>query len=365
MSDFGSHASAGTNAATNAAGHTVIAKYPDYPAPGCIIGESCCATPENCNVVTPFYRGLCTTGNICWDACNDDLHPDERSYSEKEDTKDALALMIKELRTGIRNPFGQGCPGGVLKSTCNAGERCTPPGLTLYRGMCVTTATGQGNQCLDMCDSKIPLETFKASVGKQAGTYSMAEQVRAGRDPQGYTECPGLSPWLWLWIPILLLILIGCCAAAYMMYNKMRRLKNRHPQQEPMVQDYQPDYEQQQFEQVQPQMEPMPIEEPMPVNPVVEDTVQEAPMTYGVPPLQPVTVAPTGDLFGSPNLMGGFPTTTAVAAPVTTTVLPTQYSSAPVTTAYPQYSSMAMSSQYGAAPYGAYNQVGSTSYRVG
>jgi len=334
-----------------------------------------------------MYRGLCTTGNVCWDACNDQLHPDERAYSTDENTQDAIALMIKELRTGIRNPFGQGCPGGVLKSTCNAGERCTPPGLTLYRGMCVTSATaGVGNQCLDMCDTKIPLETFKASVGKQAGTYSMAEQVRAGRDPQGYTECPGLSPWLWLWIPILLLILIGCCGAAYYMYNKMRRMKRgkgQDQQEQPLYQDqYQYPAEYPEDGGMQPPMEPMTVtEDPMPAlapetAPYYEPEVPQAPVAYSevaVAPFQPVEVQPSSALFGQPNLMGGFPTTT-VAAPVTT-MLPTQYSSAPITMqgaypAYPQASSMAMSntmmSQYGAAPFGAYGQqVGSTSYRVG
>jgi len=233
-----------------------------------------------------------------------------------------------------------------------------------------------------MCDSKIPLDTFKASVGKQAGTYSMAEQVRAGRDPQGYTECPGLSPWLWLWIPILLLILIGCCAAAYMMYNKMRRMKRgggQHQQEQAFVQQDQYPYEEQFIDggmPVQPPIEPMTVTEDR--MPVIEEPAPyfepQAPATYSeVAPLQPVEVPASSALFGQPNLMGGFPTTT-VAAPVTT-MLPTQYSSAPVTVqgaypAYPQASSMAMSntmmSQYGAAPFGAYGQqVGSTSYRVG
>lgn len=271
--------------------------------------------------------------------------------------------------------------------TCNPGDRCTPAGLTWGRGMCVTI-TGQGNQCLDMCSTKIPLDTFHDTPGKKAGTLQIVKQVRAGRDPAGLTTCPGPSVWIWLWIPVVLCCLSSLVGFAYVMFMKMRAAKRgankgkyREPEmalideQQPQYGDYgdagaQPPFEDQQDleqfaarspppfapqaqlaseppppqTQEQLELDPMPvIEQPDPDMPSfrgLEAAAQAAPIVefpglFGEPKLG---AAPSS--FATPNLFPGIG-----LAP-----LAGSYSQAPVAS-YPQAGSMVLGSQppsYGA-----------------
>lgn len=162
-----------------------------------------------------------------------------------------IALMVKQLRTGMRS---NSCPVVDEDPACNAGQRCTPPGYTWGRGMC-TTVTGKGNQCLDMCDEALALTAFHDTPGKQAGTVSIVEMVRAGRDPAGLTTCPLPTIWIWLWIPLLTCGAIGLCAGAFYVFkfrsglSKRGRKGYQEPEpayaddQAPYV-DYQQDYQQ-------------------------------------------------------------------------------------------------------------------------
>jgi len=130
-----------------------------------------------------------------------------------------IALMVKQFRTGQKG--SDSCPGARLTADCVLDTRCTPPGLTYKRGWC-TSVDGHGMECLDMCD---PASDFKGK-GAQAGTMQLVEQVRAGRDPQGYTQCPSASVWRWIWFPLLLCCCVGICALTYAGYRYyMTRLK--------------------------------------------------------------------------------------------------------------------------------------------
>jgi len=200
---------------------------PDVSDPTCEAGMSCSATLTG--VILPdVLRGLCVAtanGNMCWDACND-AH-DEADYgASNPNTQMGIALMVKELRTGMRNGA---CPGAKNTPTCSPGVRCTPPQLTRDRGMCTNLGLGQGNQCVDMCDMTNPLTFFKDTPGKQAGTVATVEQVRGGRDPMGRTTCPGPSVWLWLWIPILLCCMVGTCFGVFKMFQGYKGLKKGQP----------------------------------------------------------------------------------------------------------------------------------------
>jgi len=312
---------------------------------------------------------------MCWDACN--LEHDEMDYATGANQK-GMALMVKTFRTANRG--ADSCPGSVMQATCTPGDRCTPQGLTLYRGMCTPVAGSQtwlpmppykpGNQCLDMCDTKIPLDAFHDAPGKQAGTVSLVEQIRGGRDPAGYTTCPGASVWVWLWFPILLCCLLGFCYLAYWMFNyyrtRLRKDKNRSMRDnEPFVQDEVPYGN---YDQVQPQMggggDPMPVmeQEKMPVMdvdqiPQMQPVVQQQPMTVAAP-------AAGQSLFGTPDLMGGLAPATVMPPTTTTYTQASPYSmQVPMATQMTQMPA-ATYSQYGAAPYGAYSSYGG-SYRIG
>jgi hypothetical protein len=229
-----------------------------------------------------------------------------------------------------------------------------------------------------MCDTKIPLDAFHDAPGKQAGTVSLVEQIRGGRDPAGYTTCPGASVWVWLWFPILLCCLLGFCYLAYWMFNyyrtRLRKDKNRNMRDEPFVQD---DVPYGNYDQVQPQMErgvdPMPVMEPsggggggapvMDVDqiPQMQPVVQQQPMTVAAP-------AASQSLFGTPDLMGGLAPSyqPATVMPATTYMQASPYSNSmqvPMATQMTQMPA-ATYSQYGAAPYGAYSSYGG-SYRIG
>jgi len=226
-----------------------------------------------------------------------------------------------------------------------------------------------------MCDSKIPLDAFHDAPGKQAGTVNLVQQVRGGRDPQGFTTCPGASVWLWLWFPILLCCLLGFCFLAYWMFNYYRTRLRKHAnkdkyrdeEREPFVQDDVPYGD---YDQVKPQMEfvgggqedPMPvIDQSMPVMDV--NQIPQIEMQPPVTQQQPMPAA-SESLFGTPDLIGGL-TPSTVQAPMT--VLPPMAS--PYSMQVPMATNMtqmpaATYSQYGAAPYGAYSASGA-SYRIG
>jgi len=215
--------------------------------------------------------------------------------------------------------------------------------------MCITV-TGKGNQCLDMCDAKISLDTFHDTPGKQAGTIGIVEQVRAGRDPAGFTTCPGPSVWLWLWIPLSLCCVIGFCALAYYMFNYYRgRLKRyREPVEQPAYVDEQGyvSYDQgmpqpqdaTDLQQMAPgQDEPMPvIDQPMVggAMPVIEQPAV----------LEPQTVAAGQNLFGGePNLMAGLQQPQTVITPQAAGLYPQM--AAPMTAYTPQLSTVQMAGQ--------------------
>jgi len=376
--------------------------YPDQSDPNCVVGQSC-STGTLVGTKVPV-RGLCVTSagqNWCWDACN--LNHTLTSFSQTNTA--GIALMVKQLRTGMR--FGS-CPGATFTPTCNPGERCTPPGLTWGRGMCITIS-GKGNQCLDMCNFKLPLDTFKATPGKQAGTVQIVEMVRAGRDPAGLTTCPMASVWIWLWIPLVLCCAIGLCAVAYYLFNYYKKInrrggssKYREPE-EPYVEDQAPyaDYQQvapqdQDFEMAPPQtmdqmdqtMDPMPVVDDYQGPPAAEPFLEEQAQALG-------TVQP--NIFDQPpNLMAGLAPQT-VLQPMGTMYPGAQPTyAAPMMAyqqpgfpqaAYPQAASMSLAgsamqqprpvyttsmtnpmttglpAQYGA--YGAYGNPATTSMRIG
>lgn len=322
-----------------------VAVYPDV-ADECDVGMQC---PKGL-LTDPArtVRSICVAtagGSQCWDACNS-AHA-VKDYSTTN--TDGVALMIKQLRTGMR--YGS-CPGGKYTPVCNAGERCTPAGLTWGRGMC-TTITGQGNQCLDMCNEAITLADFKTTPGKQSGTIQIIEMVRAGRDPIGRTTCPLTTIWVWLWLPLLACCAIAICAGTFYAYRtyagRSKRGANkgyREPEQPyaddqaPYVdygQDYQQDPEfQQDYAQGYDQnampppqtMEQMQMEDPMPV---VDQGLYE-------PALAPAAAPLSG--IGEPNIFDG-----VMAAPLTMAPS-TMVQSMPMGTVYPAAGQMTMAPQY-------------------
>lgn len=342
----------------------------------------------------PAERGLCVATAVsksCWDACNM-AHPVE-SYATggTADMIAGVALMVKQIRTGMR--FGS-CPGATFTPTCNPGERCTPPGLTWGRGMCLTV-TGKGNQCLDMCDDQIPLTTFHDTPGKQAGTVSMVQLVRAGRDPAGLTTCPMRSIWLWLWIPLFLCFVIGLCAGVYYLFNlsksRGKRGNKAFREQDPAyAEDEAPlmDYQQVGPEDMDMRMAPPQTMDQMDPMPVIDDYPQDNPVTMplggqfaAAPSLSQPT--PEYNIF-NPQL--GSATTSApqaVAAPMGTyypgMAVPTVSTyAAPATLASPmtfppQAGSMSVSGYQGSmlqsrpayGAYGSYGPVTTPSMRIG
>ena len=83
--------------------------------------------------------------------------------------------MVKQFRTGQRGQ--NSCPGAKLTTTCNPGERCTPPGLTWGRGMCTSPILWLdilSNPKLDISISisswdRCLLSTAARPAGRQAG----------------------------------------------------------------------------------------------------------------------------------------------------------------------------------------------------
>jgi len=159
-----------------------------------------------------------------------------------------------------------------------------------------------------MCNTAVALTAFKAA-GKEAGTITTVQMVRAGRDPDGLTTCPGPSVWYWLWFPILLCCCVGICALAYYMYSYYRRrLKKQKDTSGFMDEDMMPmqDMPYQDYNEVapQPMQEPLPIADPVPTT---QDFMQEPIET--VPPLVPMNLAPTAtyeqNIFGEPSLLQG------------------------------------------------------------
>lgn len=346
--------------------------YPDVSDPGCVPMSECSKT--NQNVLVGVDRGLCVqvgataAESQCWDACNT-THAltDYGGTAATRGQQSAIAMMVQQLRTGVR---AGSCPGAKgTTSECNAGERCTPPGLTYLRGMCTSTATG--NACLDMCDTKIPIETFKAQPGKQAGTVTLVQQVRDGKDPLGRTTCPGPSVWTWLWIPLMLCCCLGICAGSYALFQYYRKTFARQKSQN---KSFYPEPEQQPFVEEYPQPAPFPEEAPREMEPVVEPVgempfIQEdlaAKAMMEEPMIDPgFTAAPAAaPLFSG---IGGL-TAPTLTQPGTFT---TPITSVPMTTSYSQAG--ALTSGYGGypttgmAPYGAYGTypAATTSMRIG
>jgi hypothetical protein len=225
--------------------------------------------------------------------------------------------------------------------------------------MCLTIP-GQGNQCTDMCNTKIPLDTFHDTPGKQAGTVAIVEMVRAGRDPAGLTTCPGPSVWIWLWIPILLCCLIGFCALAYYMWNyyrqRLKRGRSGYREPEPgYVEDQVPyaDYQQvspqdMEYDQMAPP-QTMDMDQTLEPMPVAEPYQEIAPQT-AMPLLEEKAVELSGpNLFGDPSLMGGF-APAAVAAPAAYAIGGPTYAQPYML--QPQATSMAVSNYGGLSGYG-------------
>jgi len=339
--------SVGVASATTAAPPVALI-YKDAADGSCVPGKTCTAAAILTGL--PALRSLCVAtagGNKCWDACNTAHAPtDYYAASAVNDLSEGYAMFVKQLRTGMRTGS---CPGSKYSPTCNPGDRCTPAGLTLYRGMCVTI-TGAGNQCLDMCDKKTVL-AISQTAGKQAGTLDTVNAVRAGRDPKGRTTCPGPSVWIWLWIPIVLCCLMGFVFGAWKVYEmKLARSRKsnkgayREPDQpfadeNPASAIYQP----QEMDQVdappmaaagayapkaappmEPENDPMPVLQPEPVYSAPVEVVQPTesfPNLFGPGPVSlvaPQTVAP--------NFFPGMGT---LQQPITT------YSQ-PIMTSYPQ-----------------------------
>jgi hypothetical protein len=281
----------------------------------------------------PALRGLCVANNgssWCWDACNL-AHPPE-AYSVNASTQAGMALLVQQVRSNLNAAIP--CPGIQTTVGCNVGQRCTPPLLTLDRGMCVLNGAPQTPQCLDMCDMNIDLATFKNTPGKQAGTVNTVQLVRSGHDPIGKTTCPGPSVWVWLWFPILLCLCIGCCGIAYYMYQFYRKrlkgipkrdvdMENDTPFMQPPPQDFQdfqpqPDYQQVANKEMpldypgdypptadKDMLPPFPDMQDQP--PVMEPQYMEppvmAPAPVAVPIVEPVQPVYNTELFGQPSLL--------------------------------------------------------------
>jgi len=340
---------------------TTAVIFPDVSDTACTPGSYC---TSNVGILTPQIRGLCvnsgtTSGQQCWDACNTNHSLDSFGMAQPAGTQKALAMMVKQLRTG--NRYGS-CPGSkssAAETVCNPGERCTPPGLTWGRGMCITISNGtiQGDQCLDMCDTSIPMSTYSTTPGKEEGTLRIVRQVQAGRDPSGMTTCPGVTVWVWLWFPLLLCCCIGLCAGAYYGFSAYKsRLKPRNyrePINEPYMEEGQGPYvdyqdQQPQMDQYGDQAPPQTMdgmEDPMPVIEPQAEPLLAAPMAFE-------EKGPEINLFDQPNLMAGLaPLTVAAptsAYPVAGSNYITSYTQAPITT-YPQAGSMMIQGQPQAA----------------
>lgn len=344
--------------------------YPDVDDADCTISEACSA-----NSIVDVERGLCiapadTTGNAgpaatagnkqCWDACNPAHAPLDyvKNYNMQaadiaagiyNPIQKGIALMVKQFRTGQRGQ--NSCPGTAATSVCNPGERCTPPGLTWGRGMC-TLKEGQGNVCLDMCDTTI-LETSFKSPGKEAGTIQTVRMVRAGRDQEGLTTCPGPSIWHWLWFPLLLCCCVGFCALAYYLYSyyrqRLKKYKGGNDSSHAFIdEDVQPYVD---YNQVAPQPyieePPMPVLEPM------------QPMEDILPPLEPMGMPPMAmeqNIFGTPNLLRNPSAPQTVAMPMGTNLggFPTvpsgsMFGGGSMATGMPQYGAYGAYGQPGAA----------------
>lgn len=244
--------------------------------------------------------------------------------------------------------------------------------------MCVTI-TGAGNQCLDMCDKKTVL-AISTTAGKQAGTKQTVNAVRAGRDPEGRTTCPGPSVWIWLWIPIVLCCLMGLVFGAWKIYEvqltrKRQRNKGTYrepdqpfPEENPASAVYQPQEEMETqmepppmagaaaYEQppmtaamMAPENDPMPVLQPEPAYLAPVEVIQPTesfPNLFGQPPLTlvaPQTVAP--NFF--PGMGSLQQPLTTYSQPITTSypqAAPTSFSGAGMLqTSYPQAGSMAVS----------------------
>lgn len=236
--------------------------------------------------------------------------------------------------------------------------------------MCTTVTDpatqAETNSCLDMCDTSIPIETYKAP-GAQSGTISTVQAVQNGRDPSGLTTCPGASVWIWLWFPVLLCCLIGCCAAAYMGYNFYKtRLKptnrtgsyrepiNEEYGEQAFVQDQSPPYADYQDQEMPPPqtMDQMNDAGPMPVlEPQAEQFAADAP--YVAPVVDEKPAMYEGNIFDQPSLLAGLAPLTVAAPTAAYPVAGSNYltSGAQVTT-YPAAQSMSLAAPMFMPAYG-------------
>jgi hypothetical protein len=340
---------------------TLTEIFPDVSDGSCTAGSYC---STGAGITTPRLRGLCVSaaaGQQCWDACNPahDLHA--YGLGQNDATQKAIAMMVNQLRTGQRYGACPGSQSASAQAACIVGERCTPPGLTLGRGMCITLSDGQKqtDQCLDMCDTSIPLTTYKNTPGYQSGTLKIVQQVQAGRDPAGRTTCPAVSVWVWLWVPLLLCCCIGVCAASYVGYtsyvSRLKRSNYREPREnEAFVEEQGAPYE-----NYQDQGQPYYQDDQMPP-PQTMDVMEDAgPMPVLEPQQEPLLqqaeVQPLKadmNLFEAPNLMGGLAPIT-VAAPAAYPMAGSNYMTYPQAsyTQYPAQSSMTVQQpMYTAAP---------------
>jgi len=209
-----------------------------------------------------------------------------------------------------------------------------------------------------MCDTSHPLSLFKETPGKQAGTVSIVEQVRGGRDPAGLTTCPGPSVWLWLWIPLGILALIGVFFCIFKLIQLNKGLKKGIPSDKrqykeplddaPFVEDNYDDFNQGP-KAMEYSDEPMPVLEPLVEQSAVIENGAAIPH-YVEPGLagEQVISTPAPLFGGEPNLMAGFAPTTVVQPAAGTFLAPSTYSqyttgaAGGYTTVYPQASSMAI-----------------------
>lgn len=200
------------------------------------VADTCTPTKSCSRPIFPGSRNICvdvggagTVSTECWDACDHTKSlqayggdPAKSSLA----TVQAIAMMVQAARTW------QGlCPGEawVPHAECNLGERCTAH--TLNRGICTlkTVGTASVKECLDMCDTSIPITAYGHGHGEMSSNMGLVLAVRGNRDPQGETFCPTTTVWLWLWFPILLCCICGCGLGLWYAYLSWRRsVKNRN-----------------------------------------------------------------------------------------------------------------------------------------
>lgn len=283
-------------------------------------------------------------------------------------------MMVSSIRQG-RHPVS--CPDVQSRyGECEPGNRCTRMNIQRDQGMCVSVPNAvPANQCLDMCDTSIPLDTFKTIPGHKEGTKKTVEAVRAGWDTGPFpVTCPGAQWWMFLWIPaILICCVLGCLGFWYAnKFVRSRRMKysdnrdqenfNYGQQQTPYISDDQYRAEESDYRRVEEEYRQEPeYAQEVPPQTMVEEVPQQIlpdPLPAPVEP-PPAVVAAAAPQIVSMSYATG-PTMSSMPAQAPAVMMPqgmshysTSASGYPGATAYQGLTSTAYAQpSYGQPSYG-------------